>query len=409
MIDLVTGLPGAGKGVYMMLRIIDELKNTERPIITNFALRLQPWNRPLGKRRSRPEKGLLQYLLDTYGETFNAEKRIHVLDDEDMQVFYLWRCTPDFKLTKIAAEYSLDGSISKIDESEWSNTLPTWYGADEGWKFWNSRNWQRQDKGIQFYNAQHRKAGDDLMITTQHLAQIDKQMRVLVQTYHSLVNHGKRKMGIFRQPAVISVFETNEPPEAGRKSLGAAPKVVKFDKAGLGGCFDTAQGAGVQGGAADILHKTKGLPPWGMLLLVILIGGALISVSRGAGWLTGYVLGGHSKPAKAVEKAAQSYTPVTSGPVTQTRQMDDSKVVVSNAVYAAMKAKADEIHLTGYATLNGKLYVTLSDGFVYSENVWLLADKRSCVVNGTTYRMASTASRVLEPKSDVRRYAYPSF
>lgn len=325
MIDLVMGLPGAGKGIYTVVKTIEELQSTERPIITNFAFELNPWVRRLGRRRSRGEKGMLGHLRDTYGETYNAENRIHVLEDEHIAEFYLWRVNHDGKLVKINADRDRDGTIVKIDQSEWANTVPCFYIVDEAWKFWNSRAWQKIDKGFQFYNAQHRKAGDDLLITVQAASQIDKQLRVLIQTFHHLVNHRHRKMLFFKQPNVISVIVTNEPPEAGKKSLGAVPKVIRFDPSGVGSCFDTAKGAGVQGQGADIEKKAKGLPWWGIIILFVGIGLAILLVSKYAGVGAGYLLtgGANTKIAKDTGKhLARVTTPQWSEPATKTQTLN---------------------------------------------------------------------------------------
>lgn len=308
MIKFITGLPGAGKGVYSVLVIEQELKATDRHIITNFAVRMHPWVRRLGRRRSRGEKGLLAHLYDTYGETFDAEKRVHVIDDEDMYSFYLTRVNSEGKLIKVSGDYERRGENGKevligIDKEEFAATLPCVYLIDEGWKFFFSQNWQKTELGFTFYNAQHRKAGDDLWMTAQHPSQINKQMRLLVQEYHTLVNHGYRKIGVFKQPNVISVCITNESPETRSKSIGALPKVIRFDKQGVGGSFDTAQGAGVQGAGADIERKKSGLPWWGLILLIAGLGYGIIMLAKGGGWVAGHLLTGTLASSKAITNA----------------------------------------------------------------------------------------------------------
>jgi hypothetical protein len=283
--------------------------------------------------------------------------------DEQIAMFYLWRTDENYVLREISCRRE-GGFVEEINREEWANTLPTAYFVDEAWKFWNSRNYQRVDKGVQFYNAQHRKASDDLWIGTQTCGQIDKQFRDLTQAYHTLVNHGKRKAGIFRQPSVISVIESNEPPDAQRKSLTAFPKVIKFDKVGLGGSFDTAQGAGVQGSAADIGQKVKGLPPWMMLLLVVGIGAVLILLSQGAGKLTGYLLGGTlKKVGGAVDK---SIAPKAVGGGTNVPMSAVVPPSVSASVAPAVRTvgedKPEELYVTGYSHVAGRSCVMLSDG-----------------------------------------------
>ena len=110
MIEMICGLPGAGKGVYSTIRVIEELRSTDRPIITNFALEINPWNRRLGRRRTRAEKGLRQHLLDEYGEDYNCQKRIFIVDDDQIAKFYEWRVNRETgQLVQIEIERDKDG------------------------------------------------------------------------------------------------------------------------------------------------------------------------------------------------------------------------------------------------------------------------------------------------------------
>jgi len=434
MIEFITGLPGAGKGVFSVIQIIEELKRTDRPIVTNFAIKLHPWVRRLAKDRSRPEKGLLAYLRDTYGKTFDAEKRIKLISDDEAAAFYLNRCFIEtYDLTKIEANRSDKGAIESLDEKAFTRTRPTLYVIDEAWKFWNARDWSKTDKGFQFYNAQHRKAGDDLFITAQHASQIDKQMRVLVEQYHTLVNHRFRKMMVFKQPNVISVVSSNEPPELRNKTLSASPRIIRFDREGIGSCFDTAQGAGgVQGMAADIEKKAKGLPWWGLIVLVAVLGLGLIITARGSGWLTGKLLtGGFQKQSAPV--TLNGSTPKKQDPVGSLlglRVPDQKKDEIKEKDRTQVEDKADEILMMArvwippqHNTVNGrwrwvkdKWIVCLSDGHIYESGdghlQFLAVDY--CVVDGRTNKMAphgkkiSTDSGIAGRGPDSRRALSPS-
>ena len=158
-----------------------------------------------------------------------------------------------------------------LDEKAFENGVAIYYQLDEGWRILNARKWQTTADGVQFYMAQHRKANDDMDLLIQHHSQIEKQARQLIAEYHTLVNHKYRKLLFFRQPDFISVVISNEPPEQ-RGKISTIPKVLRFDRMGLGGSFDTAAGTGVQGMAADINKKSTGLPWWGIILAVVGIG-----------------------------------------------------------------------------------------------------------------------------------------
>jgi len=290
MLKEISGLPGAGKGVYAMMQIINELRSTDRHIVTNLAVKLDPWVRSLGRKRSRGEKGLLAHLRDTYGETFDAEKRIHVVQDEQMKFFYTWRVNHDGQLIELPANRNKHtGQIESLELDAFSATQPMCYVADEAGQFWGARDWQKTADGLAWYNRQHRKAGDDFWVCVQHSSQLDKQMRTLFQEYHSLVNHKFRKIGIFKQPDKISVVVGNESPDM-RSKLPILPTLISFDKVGLGGSFDTAAGVGVRGTGADLETKSKGLPWWGLFAGLVGIGVIVIFFAKGAGWFTGSLL-----------------------------------------------------------------------------------------------------------------------
>ena len=358
----ITGLPGAGKGVYSTMRCIDVLMSSEKPIITNFALELYPWLRQMARRRSRGEKGLLAHLRDTYGETFNAEKRVHVLTDEQMADFYTWRVDEHENLIQVEHTRDKAGRVATLNENAFATTLPCYYLMDEGWKFLNARGWQKLGEGFQFYLAQHRKAGDDLDITAQDASQIDKQARVLVQEYHTLVNHGYRKIGVFKQPNVISVVVSNEPPDK-RKSVGAMPKMIRFDKVGIGGSFNTAKGAGITGMAGDIERKRKGWPTWGMPVAAVAVGLVIVLGSRLFGGFAGALLSGGKKK-DVVKEGGQVVETNGMGKVTEAAKVGIPRSALEAAASVTRTSLYPESELTivGWAYFGGLDRVMLSDG-----------------------------------------------
>jgi len=399
MIEMICGLPGAGKGVYSTIRVIEELRNSDRPIITNFALELRPWIRRLGRRRTRAEKGLRQHLLDEYGEDYDVLNRVHILDDAEIAKFYEWRVDENKKLIQINVHRDKDGTISKIDELQWSSTQPCLYLIDEAWKFYGSRNWQKNDKGFQFYNAQHRKASDDLIITVQTAGQVDKQLRALVQQYHSLVNHKHRKVFIFKQPNIISVVHSNEPPDGNKSTLTAMPKIIKFTSDGIGSCFDTAKGAGVQGQGADIERKTKGLPWWGIILMVIGIGFLIVMAARGMGYFAGKLLTGSAvgqQTSKAVNQIATPQWGTALGGKPETNVNVDPGQPERKQKSLEVEKIPDPVYMVGVSLVPGywkgqilvqpKAYVMLSDGrMIESPNSRMaLLTKEYCVYDGKT-------------------------
>lgn len=364
---LFSGLQGAGKGYYTVLRAEEVLCDTDQHIITNFAFELMPWCRQIRRRVWRAEKGFVQYLKEKYGKDFDATKRIHFLDELQMKQFYLWRVNTEGKLVKIDPKFERKGNrdvIVGFDEGAFAETLGCVYIMDEAWRFINSRDWQDMDRGFQFYLAQQRKSqgGDDFWIVCQHSSQIEKQSRVLISEYHTLVNHRFRKIMFWKQPNVISCMISNEPPELRSKSISTRPKIFRFDKEGVGGSFDTSKGAGLKGGTgADIEKKTKGLPAWTLMLVVVGFGLLVISVARGAGWFAGKLLTGtvHGKAGQAVVDGAKTMSAPWVPPQKQEPQQVQQPVRYD-------RVETNELQVTGIAMFPWKGYdvITLSDGRV---------------------------------------------
>lgn len=308
-IHFVTGKPGAGKGVVTMKEIIDELVNGERPIITNFAIRVDPWVRVMrkrGKTTMKAEKGLRAYLFEKYGKDFNVGERIFVLDDSQIGQFYLHRRNGDGTVHTVPPP---DDS-GQYDTSLALSNGGVFYVVDEAWKFYGARDWQKTSKGVLFYAAQHRKMQDTLLICCQHTKQVETQLRQVAQDFWVIKNHGKMKIAAFRQPAVFSVSVFDQPPTGGVQSEPMSRSVFKLDKEGLGSCFDTAAGVGLTGGgSADLGERAKGIPFWGVFIALALLCAVIISVAKGGGWLSGNLLtNGFKKDSKFSQAVSNQVT-----------------------------------------------------------------------------------------------------
>jgi len=407
---------GSGKGVYTVIKTIEELQDTDRHIITNFAYRINPWVRKIGKRKSRGEKGFKAHLLDTCGEDYNIEKRIHIIPDEDMANFYLWRINDAGELIKLDGIYDKrSGKLEGFDPEAFEKTQPCVYVVDEAQRFWSARDWQKTSDALSFYVTQHRKATDDVWVACQHLSQLDKQMRVLFQEYHTCVNHKFRKMSVFKQPNVISVIVSNEAPEQRVTNLGHLPKIIRFDPLGIGSCYDTASGVGVQGRAADILQKPKGLPWWGIFALVILGGLLIIVAAKGLGIGVGKLLtGGFNKPKPVKIEPAQ--------PVQKNKVLDPFGLAPLELQprpqpklesYSPVTNTEPEVFMVGFAMIphglgdegfkpKREFKIMLSNGRVYSTynpSVTYL-DEYIAIINNKTYRMKTWTD---EPKQTSRQ------
>jgi len=378
-IHFITGKPGGGKGLVAMEEIVKELVNGERPIITNLPVQIEPWIRCIrrgGKTKRKPEIGLRNYLIQTHGSDFNVKERVFLLDDETQtKEFYLWRKNGHgLACAQWTHKQGQDGKV-KLDafDTELASKGGVFYVIDECWKFFNARDWQNTGPGVLFYSAQHRKLGDTLLLVTQHSKQVESQMRMVAQDFWVVRNHSKLKLGPFRQPSMFMVSTFESLPTGGNTQEPMSRRVFRLDKEGLGACYDTAAGVGLQGGAgADIGEKAKGLPFWMIGLLIIAVGLGLVGLARSAGWGTGKLLTGGFQKAKqstnTLAKAgegmfpglAQALTPKLGAPVERPRGYD----VVTNE-------PASHREMTGYYSTNT----------IWGEPFWTV-----CLSDGSTYR-----------------------
>lgn len=356
-IHFITGKPGGGKGLVALQKIIDELVNGDRAIITNLALRIEPWIRKVSKRGTvvyKPEIGLRNYLLSKYGKDFDCTKRIKLLMDDQTREFFLHRRNCE-NFIELKPQRDSNGRCIEFDTAPALQNGGVFYVIDEAWRDFGSRDWQNTGKGVLFYAAQHRKLGDDWLIVTQHTKQIETALRQVAQDYWVCTNHSKLKMGFFRQPDIFSVAIYDQAP-TGAALQPMERKVFKLDKAGLGGCYDTAAGVGVSGFAsADLNERKTGLPWWVSILMIIAMGYVILKVCKGAGWLATI---GLEKP----QVKAQLVTPVVQKQIQSVPgEAAKDQTTVTNRFSSAL---APEV--CGSVNLDGKIRFYLTDGQVVS-------------------------------------------
>lgn len=370
MIRFVTGVPGAGKSLYTTMRVVEELRKTQRPIITNLPLRVEPWVR--GKVA---QLGLRSYLLASDGQDHDCAKRVHILQEEEVVDFWLWRVRKDGTLVKLVPEWEGEGrerAVKAVGGME--ETVPCIYVIDEAWQYFGARQWQSTGRGVLWYMAQHRKCGDDVWITTQHYNQVDKQLRLLVAEYHECINHYFRKMYIIRHPGRIRVAVSNDAPER-QGRLISEEKYYKLDRKGLCSCYDTASGAGVAGASADIGKRAKGLPWWTLIIAVV----AVLVFMYVAPDVAAKKLSASTQPkmpkiAEVVSPASTAFT------------MSNMVSGVRSSGIRELVAEGPPVVVTGVARMPWGFVVLLSDGDVIRSDSGRLGIvcSRFVVVDGRT-------------------------
>jgi len=221
--------------------------------------------------------------------------------------------------------------------------------------------------------SKNRHFGDDVLIVTQHTKQIEVACQRVAQDFWVVTNHSKLSIGMFRQPDVFSVAVYDQPP-TGSMVQPMERKVFKLDKAGLGGCYDTAGGlrsGGSVGSAGDLFARKRGLPWWMIIVLVVVLGFGALKFTKILGWLVGRQI---SKQPALHQKAGSEAKPVAAANGTgqavgipsdvKTFRPDNS--VTNGVASETNQAAAVRLFCSGWSQVPGDVLVFTSDGETYS-------------------------------------------
>lgn len=176
MITFICGKPGGGKSLTALREMALALDDPAGPfIVTNLSLRLASIMHRWG--------------IDT------AMNRIRILDDYEIGEFYLARkCDEgEFEIplhTPAGLGYEVpDLGCHQLDAVVERGTL---YIIDEVHVHFHARQWQRVGMATQFWATQHRKINDRVLLLTQKIEQVEKQLRNLGQEYWLCENLAKK-------------------------------------------------------------------------------------------------------------------------------------------------------------------------------------------------------------------------
>lgn len=365
-IHIILGKPGSGKSMYATARVVRELVEGDRNIVTNL---------PLNPGR------LNEYLQEKFpAQDFRVLQRLKMLTDDEMSFFWYFRGPaggprPDtpcetvvtrgdeqppiipkrlMKPDEVRREFEAQRAWERERGTECSGDRGVAYFLDEAHIAFNARDWAELGRGALHYLSQHRKLGDVVWPVTQSVGNLDKQFRSVSEDFTTLRNEYTAKFGPFkgRGRFVRKTYLAEPSPNAEPFETAA----FTLDKAGLASCYDTARGIGVHGSKADIGRRAKGIHigwviPAGLLLALSCVG-IPWAIAKGA---SSFLTGGKSTASKKIDDArksvggsvAVSAVPVSSGiPV-----VDDER-----------KREFEGVTVAGVATGNGRAIVRLSDG-----------------------------------------------
>lgn len=239
-IHFISGKPRAGKSLYAVKLLVDELVFGSRVIITNLPLQLGRLN---------------EYLQQKYPDRcIDVINRVILLTDDETQHFYTVRPNG----VRIPRMTDQDWKAGLRPDYSGVTDRGVFYAIDEVHIFFNARAWAETGKDVLYYLSQHGKLGDTVLCVTQHVGNVDKQFRSVTQDYTYLRNLTKEKMGLFTMPAIF-VRKTYPQPATGTNAP-METGTFRLDVSGLASCYDTAQGVGIHGrSGADKAERKRGL------------------------------------------------------------------------------------------------------------------------------------------------------
>lgn len=397
-IHFVTGKPGGGKGLYSMKLIYDEIVGGNRPIITNLAVKLDPW-----LLNGEPQIGLRGYLSKKHGNTFDIDNRLVLLSDEQCKEFFRHRgggVVADVELEK--------GKVVSFDTRPAMEGGGVLYVLDECWKFFGARDWQDTGKGVLFYASQHRKFGDDVLIVTQSSKQIDAALVRVAQDFTVVRNHGKEKLGPFRQPNVFTTSTFAEPPSGALGQMPMERKVFRIDVKGLAACYDTSAGVGIMGrGSADTRERKKGVSIGWLLAGLVVVLVLLAMLPKTLGWIAGRTIAGAVKIGTNAVHQVSTAIVKTNSPAPLMASTIQGGVTNLNEIVPDRPKTLPEgvVWVTGYSRSGNAVKVWLSDGrtFTQQDRELQFIGRDYVIVDRVKYRFAPpTAAPPSAPLRSVR-------
>jgi len=353
-IHFIYGKPGGGKSRFAAEKGLIELLRGARPIFTNLAYL----------------PGEVAAYCKKEGIELNLFERLHILDDDQTRYFWSYRPGP---MVDHVMEYT---RVPILTKEQWlAGHRPDYskvkdggvmYIIDEVQNYYNSREWQLTGRDLLFYNSQHRKRGDTCIFITQHLDNVDKQLRTVAQDFTKCFNMTKIKVSFWSMPKLF-VWETR----LSDSEIGPVSERGQFtlDVGGIAKTYDTSQGVSMVGGSvADTKEKQKGIPWWvGLLLLAAVLVGLLYFIPKAIM----HVISGAISP-KAVRETTTAALQAARGKTNETAKAQSKETVQqqqrSGEVLGSVETNTSGIlpvTVVGYQALSRVAEVWFSDGTVY--------------------------------------------
>jgi len=273
-VEFITGRPGGGKSLKAVEYIIECLAYEKLYVVTNIPLKLGPLNEYL--QRKFPEKRI------------DLTERLRVIDSEEACCHFRFR-SGGFELPMPPAEVvEVNGKKHKLTNAEFNRSMEKYFGQinnaveqgipanigvkyfiDEVHDIYGARQWANTQQANIWYFTKHRHLGDENVLITQNLKQVDSQLRELGTKYHEVCDLRVRKaLGFFRQRSGADFQQKtfNQPPN--RQARAEEIRIYRLDVKGIASCYQTVGASGINGVKPTEVKKPRALPMWSLPLIV---------------------------------------------------------------------------------------------------------------------------------------------
>jgi ribosomal 50S subunit-recycling heat shock protein len=395
-IHVILGKPGSGKSLFATKKIIRELRESKRNIVTNVPLNIDKLNEWVQKKFPN--------------EDLQVPQRVRMLSDDELKRFWEFRgpgseeewteATPpkfeDFYTPNYDGMETLQILVEReLATERFEKTLKRWladrdrafmafgdrvgkngvcYLLDECHIAFNARDWATIGRGALHYLSQHRKLGDIVYPITQSPGNLDKQFRSVAEDFTVLRNEYTAKFGVFKGRGRFTWKTYLHEPTTGNKAEPFISGSFVFN--GEEHCYDTARGIGVHGNKADIGRRAKGIPimwviPMGLCLALSCVAVPWFLGKKAGDFVTGGkiavngVTSAEKGKEKPKEKDALALIRQQQAIVPEIKPLDEKDKKEERS--ELLQPKEPAVYPTGYVIRNRKVNVTMSNGTVYSE------------------------------------------
>jgi len=384
MIQFFTGKPGDGKTLFAVRQIIDDLCTSDCFVVTNIPLNVPAVCEYVGRRR----------------DDFRFDDRVRIIGDNLVYEFYrvraggvLLEASPDMLCKNEAAKrlprpefVEVMKTIFLTIKTKPEAQIPTRYYIDEAHNYFNAREWANAGRGLLYYASQHRHLHDEIVLITQVMENVEKQLRSLASETHAIRNNLRRRIGLVRlRPRFVVRSFYGVQADTGKPFSTAT---FELDVKGIAGCYQTVGALGVFSKPEAKVNKAP-LPWWSLWVLgfcaVGLVVGGFTSLPYLGGAMARKVIGGGGSSQESASPPAVADAAPVARPSVASARMVASDTRTAGGFESATWC-------TGYVIRAGLVNALLSDGTTVTESEALTRIGRNAItLNGRAYALRATA------------------